>query len=215
MLGLDPLACCVQNPPVMQWKHAFWPTLAHGLFALAVFSGCSGQSPLSLKITNPLQDDERNVLLAGRGCEEECAAQSGGRRPSTRTTPGTSTPAPMPVAGYGGTTPGASTPPRMPVAGYGGTGGFPDVGWAGGARSVPSRRAICGDGLVESPEQCEPLDLNGATCGSLGYFGGLLQCNVTSCNFDTLNCFVTGRDAGPPVPVIDAGLDDDAGIAGP
>lgn len=44
----------------------------------------------------------------------------------------------------------------------------------------------CGNGVVESGEQCD-FYLNGATCGDLGYPGGTLACSA-SCTFDPSGC---------------------------
>ncbi|MEZ4366717.1 MAG: hypothetical protein R2939_10575 [Kofleriaceae bacterium] len=52
---------------------------------------------------------------------------------------------------------------------------------------------ICGDGVLEGPEDCEPaldevpVQLGGATCSDVGYYGGTLGCNA-SCRFDVLAC---------------------------
>src|SRR5882757_6510096 len=97
----------------MQRAHFFWPSLAQWLVALAMTAGCSGQSPLQLKAANPLQHDDRDVLLAGRGCAD-CPAPGSAGRPSNPTGMG---PPPMPVAGYGG------------FAGY--VGGAAGAGFAG------------------------------------------------------------------------------------
>ena len=56
----------------------------------------------------------------------------------------------------------------------------------------PSRRVclsntFCGDGVQESPEDCDGTDLNGATCQSLGFDSGTLDCTA-SCTFDTSGC---------------------------
>jgi hypothetical protein len=54
--------------------------------------------------------------------------------------------------------------------------------------------AVCGDDLVEDPEDCEEGDLDGATCGSLGYSGGgNLACD-TDCSFDTSGCIAGPED---------------------
>ncbi len=47
--------------------------------------------------------------------------------------------------------------------------------------------SVCGDGVVEGPEDCEGEDLNGETCQSLGYESGTLQCDI-ACDFDTSDC---------------------------
>lgn len=56
----------------------------------------------------------------------------------------------------------------------------------------------CGDGTVTAPEQCEPpsetldkADLNGATCQSLGFDDGLLDC-TEGCTFNTASCYSCG-----------------------
>lgn len=49
--------------------------------------------------------------------------------------------------------------------------------------------SLCGDTIVESPEDCEGSDLNGASCASLNYGGGTLSCDI-ACTFDTTNCIL-------------------------
>lgn len=46
----------------------------------------------------------------------------------------------------------------------------------------------CGDGVVNVPrEQCDGNDHGGETCGSLGFVGGTLGCDV-ACSFDMTGC---------------------------
>jgi hypothetical protein len=45
---------------------------------------------------------------------------------------------------------------------------------------------VCGDGIIESPEQCDGADLDGTTCVKLGFSGGALSCST--CKFDTSSC---------------------------
>jgi hypothetical protein len=45
----------------------------------------------------------------------------------------------------------------------------------------------CGNGFIESGEQCDAHNLNGATCVSEGFAYGTLQCSTT-CDFDTSGC---------------------------
>jgi len=52
--------------------------------------------------------------------------------------------------------------------------------------------AVCGDDVVEDTEDCEEDDLDGATCGSLGYSGGGNLACADDCSFDTSGC-----SAGP------------------
>jgi len=69
--------------------------------------------------------------------------------------------------------------------------------------------AVCGDDVVEDPEDCEEDDLDGATCGSLGYSGGGNLACATDCSFNTTNC-VAGPDdtiCGDDVAEGDEGCD--------
>jgi Zn-dependent metalloprotease len=45
----------------------------------------------------------------------------------------------------------------------------------------------CGNGTIESPESCDGLQLQGASCASLGFDSGALTCN-TNCTFDASAC---------------------------
>jgi len=47
--------------------------------------------------------------------------------------------------------------------------------------------AFCGDGVVDSGEDCDYPDLNGQTCQTLGYDSGDLTCNA-DCTFNTEGC---------------------------
>ncbi|MBU1220414.1 hypothetical protein KKF34_06280 [Myxococcota bacterium] len=53
---------------------------------------------------------------------------------------------------------------------------------------------ICGDGLVQSDEGeiCDGTDFDGATCISLGYYGGTLSCD-TNCSTILTSCEQAGR----------------------
>ena len=46
---------------------------------------------------------------------------------------------------------------------------------------------LCGNGLIDSGEQCDGTMLGGATCVSLGFQGGTLSCG-SSCSYDTSAC---------------------------
>jgi hypothetical protein len=48
--------------------------------------------------------------------------------------------------------------------------------------------SYCGDGIIDSFEDCEGSDLGGESCVSLGYSGGSLKCDPTYCEFDDLRC---------------------------
>lgn len=51
----------------------------------------------------------------------------------------------------------------------------------------------CGDGSIDTGEDCDGDDLGGANCGSLGYDGGTLACGG-SCFFDESSCCYTTHD---------------------
>lgn len=97
--------------------------------------------------------------------------------------------------------------PATDYAGSGGASGVRDAGVV-----PPPWSSTCGNGVIEGGENCEPQDLNGYTCSSLGYQGGgFLQCS-SACLFDVSNCRLQPTDsqptdAGQPTP------DDDAGVA--
>lgn len=53
--------------------------------------------------------------------------------------------------------------------------------------------AVCGDGTLHAPfEDCEGQDLQGATCETLGYYGGQLGCDQ-DCQYDLASCRTYGR----------------------
>jgi hypothetical protein len=57
---------------------------------------------------------------------------------------------------------------------------------------------FCGNGLLESGEQCDGSDLGGSTCLDRGYDGGTLACH-TDCTLDESGCTLCGdgvRDPG-------------------
>lgn len=47
--------------------------------------------------------------------------------------------------------------------------------------------SYCGNGAVDTDEDCDAQNLNGATCESLGYSGGTLAC-TPDCQFETSGC---------------------------
>ena len=53
-----------------------------------------------------------------------------------------------------------------------------------------AQNKYCGDGIVDSGENCDGSNLTGNTCASLGYSGGTLSCS-SSCTFDTSGCYTT------------------------
>ena len=69
--------------------------------------------------------------------------------------------------------------------------------------SITARiESICGDGIIDSGEQCDGSNFGGQTCAGLGYTTGILGCN--NCNFDTSNCITVtggGGGAGTYIPI--------------
>lgn len=63
--------------------------------------------------------------------------------------------------------------------------------------------SVCGDEIVEGPEDCEGSDINGKTCSSIGFGGGDLTCDI-ACSFDTTACLPptpTPTPSSTPTPV--------------
>lgn len=46
---------------------------------------------------------------------------------------------------------------------------------------------VCGDGVVDTAEQCDGSNLNGASCSSRGFAGGTLSCSA-ACEFEVSAC---------------------------
>lgn len=64
--------------------------------------------------------------------------------------------------------------------------------------SVQSARTaspVCGNGVIESGEQCDGADLGGQSCMTRGFFGGSLSCN-SNCTFNTSSCTSGGGGGG-------------------
>ena len=53
--------------------------------------------------------------------------------------------------------------------------------------SATVKITVCGDSIVESPEQCDGSSLNGASCTTQGFSGGSLSCS-SACEFNTSQC---------------------------
>ena len=84
------------------------------------------------------------------------------------------------------------TPSTQCCAGIGAyTNGKPSRRVCLGSTSSP----VCGDGVRESPEDCDGTDLDSATCQSLGFDNGTLVCSA-SCTFDTSSCTGGGTCGG-------------------
>ncbi len=52
---------------------------------------------------------------------------------------------------------------------------------------------LCGNGAIDPGEQCDGVNLNGATCASRGFVSGTLSCSA-SCTFETTQCTNCGNN---------------------
>jgi PKD domain len=93
---------------------------------------------------------------------------------------------------------GGSTPTGGSSAASGGTSTGGTTG-SGGATSTGGSGVslTCGDGKVDTGEDCDQSQLNGKTCTSLGFNSGTLAC-TSNCQFNTSGC------SGSLTPVITA-----------
>jgi len=76
-----------------------------------------------------------------------------------------------------------------------------------GCRDDGGPSDTCGDATIGRTEQCETGDLDGATCESLGFDGGTLDCS-DACRFDTSACIRCGdnvQQAGEQCDTFDLG----------
>lgn len=55
-------------------------------------------------------------------------------------------------------------------------------------RVCASSPGVCGDGVVEGDEECEAGVPLADTCTSIGFDGGTLACNTSTCIYDTTGC---------------------------
>ncbi len=60
---------------------------------------------------------------------------------------------------------------------------------------IDGRVPGCGDSVVEVGESCDLGNLNGQSCSTLGFTGGVLSC-AGSCAFDTSACTISGSGGG-------------------
>ena len=61
------------------------------------------------------------------------------------------------------------------------------------------RLSICGDLVIEGPEDCEGADLGGQSCSTIGFLEGDLSCD-SSCAFDTSLCVPLPSPTPSPTP---------------
>lgn len=63
----------------------------------------------------------------------------------------------------------------------------------GGPVGTTAEPTVCGNNMLEGDETCDLAQLGGQTCVSLGFQGGMLGCNLTCDDYNTLGCFVCGN----------------------
>lgn len=73
--------------------------------------------------------------------------------------------------------------------------GNPDIG----ADEFSSGGAVCGNGIIESPEVCDGSNFGGDTCVAHGCAGGTLTCTGSCSTISTASC--TGCDSTAPAAV--------------
>jgi hypothetical protein len=59
----------------------------------------------------------------------------------------------------------------------------------------PTPTSVCGNGIVENPEQCDGTNLGATTCASVGLGTGPIRCDAT-CHLDISQCSGADDDAG-------------------
>jgi hypothetical protein len=191
-----------------------WPSLTQFLVCFACLAGCHGQEPLSAKLHDPLRAGERDVDVPGISRGAAGSAPLVPTRPTRRPSGegGTSV---APVEGGSGGVAGFRSPPKgMPMIDYvdAGSASGP-AGRGGGFAGWGGTTTWCGNGTIDPGEICEPVNLNGMSCASLGYTGGgLLTCSMY-CNYDVSQCRL--QPIGPDQSLDAAVIDDDAGVAQP
>jgi len=62
-------------------------------------------------------------------------------------------------------------------------------------QQASTRSSVCGNSVVETGEQCDESNLNGASCASRGFTSGVLSCSA-SCTFNTSSCTSGGGGGG-------------------
>jgi len=70
---------------------------------------------------------------------------------------------------------------------------------ASGAVDISGTVPGCGDGVIQSGESCDGSNLNGKSCSTQGFSGGILSCN-SNCTFNTSGCTTAGGGGGVAPP---------------
>lgn len=72
---------------------------------------------------------------------------------------------------------------------------FPVLASNSGIVTMTVKISVCGNGIIEGSEQCDGINLYGATCQSRGYASGSLSCAI-DCSFDVFSCTSGGGGGG-------------------
>ncbi len=69
---------------------------------------------------------------------------------------------------------------------------------AGGGAGAGAVAGMCGNGVINAPEQCDGNALGATlTCMAMNMGTGLLGCNPTTCTYDTTMCTGLSSTSGP------------------
>jgi len=125
------------------------------------------------------------LLLTGAACLPACATQASGIGGSAGSTD---------TGGTGGSGGATTTTSGGAGGAMGGAGGQTTTSSTSSSTSSSTTTSStvdnCGDGVKDPDEQCDGGDFGGKTCQSIGFAGGLLQCN----NF----CAIVASGCTPP-----------------
>jgi hypothetical protein len=72
---------------------------------------------------------------------------------------------------------------------------FSEAAFAASVNVSADVQSLCGNGNIDSGEECDGSNLGGQTCASRGYAGGTLTCN-SNCTFNTSQCTSASSDGG-------------------
>jgi hypothetical protein len=79
---------------------------------------------------------------------------------------------------------------------------LPDTTWdsqncaCDATRSDAGTGVPCGNGVIDTGEQCDGVNFQGTTCTTLGYSSGTLVCDPMSCIVDSSMCIQNGAGGG-------------------
>lgn len=65
--------------------------------------------------------------------------------------------------------------------------------------------SLCGNGIIDAGEECDGANLDGQSCVTQGYAGGMLACDSTSCTFNTSSCTPVCTDGEERCNIVSGG----------